>query len=118
MTVVIPLAVSIVLTLLSQLAQKQVAIDVQRHQQHGESTLAMYITRPMFWFAMFSLGFALLAWLVVLSQLEVSKAYPLLSLNYALVLIASRVVFHEAVPPLRWLGVLVICSGIAVIAGT
>lgn len=114
---VIALALCIVLTLASQLAQKQVAIDVHRAQAQGRSDVT-YFSRPLFWFALISLGLAMLGWLVVLRDYEVSKAYPLLSLNYALVLLASRVVFHERIPPLRWLGVLVICSGIAVVAGS
>jgi undecaprenyl phosphate-alpha-L-ara4N flippase subunit ArnE len=118
MTAIVALTLSIVLTLVSQLAQKQVADDVQREAPPAQSMLMASLTRPMFWFAMVCLGVAMLAWLVVLGQLDVGKAYPLLGLNYVLVPLAGRVIFHEPVPPLRWIGIAVILAGVIVISGS
>jgi drug/metabolite transporter (DMT)-like permease len=58
-------------------------------------------------------GFVL--WLVVLSRLELSKAYPILALSYCLVAVASWVIFGEAVSPLRWAGTAVICLGVVMV---
>lgn len=56
------------------------------------------------------------AWLVVLSRLDLSFAYPFLALNFVLITVASRLVLGETVPMLRWLGVVVICFGVILVA--
>jgi multidrug transporter EmrE-like cation transporter len=57
-----------------------------------------------------------LFWMVVLSKVELSVAYPMLSLGYAFVLIASWFLFNEPVSAVRWLGVLVIMAGVTLIS--
>jgi drug/metabolite transporter (DMT)-like permease len=58
-------------------------------------------------------GFVL--WLIVLSRLELSKAYPILALSYCLVALASWAIFGEPISPLRWAGTAVICLGVVMI---
>lgn len=53
-------------------------------------------------------------WLGVLAQLDLSVAYPMGAISYPLVLLVS-LAMGEHVPPLRWLGVLAIVAGIALI---
>ncbi|WP_321575618.1 EamA family transporter [Paenibacillus guangzhouensis] len=67
------------------------------------------------------LGIALYAlatglWLVVLSRLPLSLAYPLQSLAYAIGIFAAWYVFGESVPLNRWIGAAVIVLGAAIIA--
>ncbi|GBR73661.1 transporter EamA family [Candidatus Termititenax aidoneus] len=57
-----------------------------------------------------------LFWMIVLSRVELSVAYPMLSLGYAFVLLASFFLFQETVSPVRWLGVLVIMLGVVLIS--
>lgn len=108
------LSLAIVLTVASQVLQKQVAMVPQN--QRGDSAILFFSKQPRFWLALSLLGLALLCWLLVLHTMEVSKAYTLLSLNYVLMLVASRVFFHEDIPLTRWLGVLVIVGGIVCIS--
>jgi drug/metabolite transporter (DMT)-like permease len=54
-------------------------------------------------------------WLAVLSSVALSIAFPLASLSYCGVLIASRVVLKEAVSPRRWLGCGLISIGAALV---
>ncbi|NTW97611.1 MAG: hypothetical protein HGB28_03580, partial [Oscillochloris sp.] len=54
-------------------------------------------------------GFALvfggsLFWLGVISRVQLSFAYPLLALNYVILLIPSRFLLHEAITPSRVIG--------------
>ncbi|NOZ06409.1 MAG: EamA family transporter [Chloroflexi bacterium] len=56
------------------------------------------------------------AWLVVLSRVDVSVAYPMVSLGYIVTVILGRVLFNEAVTAQRVLGVLVICVGVFLVA--
>lgn len=55
-------------------------------------------------------------WLIVLSRVELSFAYPLLGLSYILVLFASKFVLKEEVAPLRWLGTVVIFLGVYLVS--
>ncbi len=55
-------------------------------------------------------------WLVVLSRIELSFAYPLLSVGYILILIASWYFFKESITLIRWSGVAVICFGVYLIS--
>jgi len=63
--------------------------------------------------ALYALGFVV--WLVVLSKLELSYAYPILALSYCLVPLLSRFFFGEIVSPMRWFGIAIICCGVAVV---
>ena len=51
-------------------------------------------------------------WLLVLSRVEVSYAYPLLSIGYIVTSFAGQVFFHETVGATRWAGILLICAGV------
>jgi multidrug transporter EmrE-like cation transporter len=57
-----------------------------------------------------------LFWMMVLSRVDLSVAYPLLSLGYVFILIASWLFFKESVSLIRWTGVLVIMSGVVLIS--
>jgi len=59
-----------------------------------------------------------IVWLLVLSRASLSFAYPFASLTYLLIVLADRFLLHEAVPPLRWLGVAFIMAGIIMVAQT
>jgi multidrug transporter EmrE-like cation transporter len=51
-------------------------------------------------------------WLLVLSRVEVSYAYPLLSIGYIVTAFAGWLFFHEAIGTTRWAGIIVICLGV------
>jgi multidrug transporter EmrE-like cation transporter len=65
---------------------------------------------------LYALSFAL--WLIVLTRADLSYAYPLLSMGYVIVVLLSRVLFQEAVTPIRLAGTLVICVGVFLISRT
>lgn len=72
-------------------------------------------TNPLFLLAvmLYFAGFAI--WLVVLSRLELSYAYPILALSYCLVPVLSHHFFGEHVSAMRWTGVGIICLGVIVV---
>lgn len=53
-----------------------------------------------------------LLWLIALSETELSYAYPLLGMGYAVVAFFSWIIFNEALTALRIVGILVIMSGV------
>jgi drug/metabolite transporter (DMT)-like permease len=57
-------------------------------------------------------------WLVVLSRVSLSFAYPFVSLTYVLILLFDRLALHETVSPVRWAGVALIIAGILLISRT
>lgn len=63
-------------------------------------------------------GLGAVVWIVVLSRVQLSFAYPLLGLSYVLVVLSSALFLHERVSPSRWLGVLLIVAGVALVGRT
>ncbi|MGP8025795.1 MAG: EamA family transporter [Acidocella sp.] len=61
-------------------------------------------------------GFSILAWLVVLSRLPVSIAYPMASLGYVMAALLGVVFLREPVHVLQIVGIVVICLGVGLIA--
>ena len=57
-------------------------------------------------------GVSAVLWLDVLSKLDFSMAFPMVSLTYVFSLIIGRFVFHETVGPERILGVFLILGGL------
>ena len=51
-------------------------------------------------------------WLLVLSRVEVSYAYPLLSIGYIVTAFAGFIFFNESIGAIRWAGISVICFGV------
>ncbi|MBW8005292.1 MAG: EamA family transporter [candidate division NC10 bacterium] len=54
-------------------------------------------------------------YLQVLARLDLSVAYPSVSLGYVFVVIMSRVLFEEPVTVVRWMAVAIICIGVALV---
>ncbi len=57
-------------------------------------------------------------WIVGLSRVEVSLAYPMLSLGYVVNALAAWWLFGEALGPMRWAGMLLILAGVVVMSRT
>lgn len=55
-------------------------------------------------------------WLVVLSHIDVSLAFPVLALSYVLVVAYSALFLHDRVGRRRWCGVFLIVAGVGVLA--
>jgi len=58
---------------------------------------------------------SIIVWLMVLSRVDVSYAYPLLSVGYIVTAIAGKALFGEVVGFERSAGILVICLGVYLI---
>jgi len=55
-------------------------------------------------------------WLVVLSAVDLSFAYPFIGFTYVMVLVLSKFILKEDVNPIRWAGALIITIGVIVIS--
>lgn len=71
-----------------------------------------------FWLSVLFLATGLVAWLMALSSIEVSRAYPLLSLSFAITALLSRWLLNEQISGHRWLGIMLITLGAAIMLFT
>ena len=51
-------------------------------------------------------------WLIALSKTALNFAYPFTALTFGLVMLSSRFIFMESIPPLRYFGIGLIVLGI------
>jgi drug/metabolite transporter (DMT)-like permease len=78
-------------------------------------TVTRALTEPRLWVGLTLFGVSALFWLVVLSRVPLSVAYPIVGLSYVIVVVLSRYMLHEHIPTLRWVGAVVVAIGIAII---
>ena len=71
---------------------------------------------PSLWFALTAYGVSVMVWIVGLSRVPVSQAYPLLSLGYVLNIGLAWWLFGEVPNVQRIAGVAVIIAGVVLVA--
>jgi len=59
-----------------------------------------------------------LGWIVVLSRVDLSFAYPFLGLSYVTVPITAVLVLHERFDRIQWLAVVAVLLGVVLVAGS
>jgi len=111
------ISLAVLFTSLGQLAQKVVA---DRHLQQVDSVRSfIYIAfKPETLFAIACLILGMVFWLATLRIMEVSKAFPFLSSGFIVVMLFAKFIMKEFIPWYRWLGVILICFGLSLIAQT
>lgn len=80
---------------------------------HNVCTL---VTNVWLWLAMLCYGVSILLWMSVLSKVEVSFAYPFLSIGYVISAVVGFFFFGENLSPIRIAGIIVICLGVVLIS--
>lgn len=106
---------NVVLLVLGQLLWKQGLAGVGGLRADNWLRVAL---APWTWAGLAAYGLATVLWFAALSRAPLSLVYPLQSLAYVLGVAAARVFLHEAVPPLRWLGVALIVVGVLLVAAS
>jgi drug/metabolite transporter (DMT)-like permease len=71
---------------------------------------------PSLWYALTAYGLSVVVWIVGLSRVPVSQAYPLLSLGYVLNIGLAWWLFGEVPNAQRVIGVGVIIAGVVLVA--
>ncbi|MCS7104285.1 MAG: hypothetical protein NZ954_01810 [Thermofilaceae archaeon] len=106
---------SALLGLLGQLAWRSA---VPKGVSLGVSTFVKLLLdwRVLLGLALYALS--TVAWLAALAHDELSRLYPIISLNYALVLLAGYFLFGEVVTMSKVIGVVLILLGVAIIAAS
>lgn len=111
--------VSIVFAVSGQLTLKSAMNNVPaigaRQLKSPGATITRVARQPRLWVGLFLFGISAIFWLVVLSRLPLSLAYPFVGVTYIIVVFWSRFVLGENVSGVRWLGVALIAIGIAIV---
>jgi len=74
------------------------------------------LTVPALWYALFAYGLSVIVWLVGLSRVPVSQAYPLLSLGYVINIGLAWWLLGEVPNVQRVAGIGIIVLGVVVVA--
>jgi len=99
------------LSVAAQLCQKQATCFVAINKRRKHIVLWLGL-------ALACLGLAMVLWLLVLQNVPVGIAYPMLSLNFVWVTLAAVKLWHEPVSPRHWCGVAFIIGGIVILGST
>ncbi len=83
-----------------------------------QPVLFRILSNGYIWLGIASLLTFFVAYMLILSWADYSYVQPSTSLSYATVAILSHYVLGELISPLRWLGVLVICTGVFIVGRT
>lgn len=119
METIVLILVSVLLNSIAQLCMKKGMMLVGEITDGLQGFLALLpdmFTNLYLWMSAFCYVASVAFWLVVLSKVDVSYAYPFLSIGYVLTAVVGCFVFHEAVTPIRVLGILVIYIGVILIS--
>jgi multidrug transporter EmrE-like cation transporter len=60
--------------------------------------------------------FAGVSWMLAMTRFELSYAFPFVTLNYVLILVASVTLFNESITLMKVVGTLIVIVGIIVLA--
>jgi len=82
------------------------------------STFLKTFANGSIWLGILSLLVFFVSYLLLLSWADFSYVQPASAIGYALVAVLGYFVLGEFVSPIRWLGVLVICVGVALVGWT
>lgn len=80
------------------------------------TSLLPMVTNIWLWAAMICYAVSIFLWMAVLSKVEVSFAYPFLSIGYVVAAIVGFYFFGEHLSMTRILGISVICVGVFLIS--
>ena len=114
---------SILLSSVAQLSMKAGMLLLATHTADGWPGLSALLDLPaLLWvgFGLACYGTSLLFWMSAIARLELSLAYPMLSLSYVLVYLVAVnwPLLHEHASWVRTLGIFVVVIGVILIART
>lgn len=111
-------SLTILLTVAGQLlikSQVAVAGAPPATLQAQAAYLATLLARPLVLLGLAMAFAAALSWMLVLTRLPLSKAYPFTALSLVLVVACGAAMFAEPVSAVRWAGVALICVGMVLV---
>ena len=113
-------AVAVLLAIAASAGQVLLKVGAAKHvTRDGSLTvlggLGQLLTEPSILAGLGIYGFCAIAWLWVLSKLQVSEAYPILSLSFIFVPLIANLAIGERLTMSHWIGSVLICVGVLVL---
>ncbi|MFX0197125.1 MAG: EamA family transporter [Candidatus Hodarchaeota archaeon] len=71
-------------------------------------------TNGLILLSILAFAIAAIAWIISLTKIDLSLAYPTTSLSYVIIAIASYYLFGEVIPLQRWIGIMIIIFGVII----
>lgn len=109
------LGLSLVLGVLAQLSLKKGVNQANIKRVKGVMVLVNMLLNVFVILGFLFYGLSSLLWLVVLSKLDLSYAYPIISFSYVLVALASVIFLGEKVSKERWISIALITFGVVLV---
>lgn len=114
---VLYLFLNIVISVAAQLMLKTGMAKLGSFQVSGDTLLYLFsMINPEIIGGLFFYASGVILWLLCLSKLDLSFAYPAATFQYVLIFVASWYFFSEQISWLRILGMLVIGTGVILIS--
>lgn len=108
--------VAVVLAATGQLLLKRgMTLAKARYQDSSTSLLLHSVLSPWVLVGLLIFGCSAIAWLLVLSRVPLSTAYPFNALGYICILAASALLLHERTNFWTWLGTTLVVGGLVVV---
>lgn len=114
---IILILVSVLLNCTAQLCiRKGMLLVGETGMSNMITNIGAMITNLWLWGAMICYAFSIFLWMAVLSKVEVSFAYPFLSVGYVVAAVVGYYFFGEALSVIRIVGIVIICIGVYLIS--
>lgn len=95
-------------------AARELCFKSAAHASKFKQTIA----KPIVWLGIVFWAIELVTWTNVLEHVPLSIAFPLMSLSYVSILLASALVFKEQINKRHAIGALIITAGVACVGAT
>ncbi len=105
---------SVAQLLLKMATNKVGVIEVSSALSLGAMS-AIFLQWPMI-LGLLCYGFSLLVWLMALSRVDVTLAYPMLAIGYVINAFAAQYLLNEVVSLQRWVAIGIIVLGVMLLA--
>ena len=99
-----------------QLAFKAAASDPNAGD--GVARWRHMASRPWLWLGLLAYALHLLSWIAFLSLVELSQGMLLASINIVAIMLGGRLLFREALTPLRIAGIMLVSTGVAIVGAS
>lgn len=110
--------IGVLLNAVAQLLLRKGMMLIGNVQVSLESILALFpklIINIYIWGGLLGYAISVIVWLIVLSRLEVSYAYPFLSIGYIVTAVIGYYFLGESMSIYKISGIAVICAGIVLL---
>lgn len=111
------LALSIAFVTIYELLLKVGAVETANIAGHGWAWTGLSgLASGYVWLAIVFVILSLITWLHVLRHIPISVAFPISQVVHALIPLGSWLILGEAITSLRWCGIGLVLTGLAVVA--